>query len=331
MQSRFPYSDTNKRYHTYDYYLKHRYGTKCARIPIDAGFSCPNREGRRGGCTYCSSRGSGDFCADDGTLLPPQVQFAREYARLTEKWGKRLPAIPYFQAFSGTYAPAAHLRMLYDSALQYTDQAGEPVTIPAMSVATRPDCLSGETVAYLAELNEKPDLTVELGLQAAHDGTLRRIRRGHTFADFLDGYEKLQKAGIPVCVHIINGLPTDTAPCESREQMIYTASVLAALRPAFVKIHMLHILSDTAMAEEWRAGSIALLSQEEYTALVCEQLSMLPPETVICRLTGDGAADALLAPKWTKNKRAVLAAIDKTLAANDLCQGDRYRNTGGTQ
>lgn len=322
MQSPFPYSDTNKRYHTYDYYLRHRYGTKCARIPIDAGFSCPNRENGENGCTYCSARGSGDFCADG--LLPPKVQFAREYARLRAKWGKQLPAIPYFQAFSGTYAPTEHLRTLYDGALSYTDEDGDPVEIPALSIATRPDCLSEETVAYLAELNTRTDLTVELGLQSAHDETLAHINRGHDFAAFCDGYRRLTEAAIPVCVHIINGLPTKNGVVESPEQMLYTASVLAELRPAFVKIHMLHIIEGTPMTKEWRNGSLQLLSMQEYVDVVCEQLSLLPPETVICRLTGDGAADALLAPDWTRNKRAVLAAIDKTLAARNLCQGDRY-------
>ena len=329
MQSPFPYSDTNKRYHTYDYYLRHRYGTKCARIPIDAGFSCPNREGGGNGCTYCSSRGSGDFCAD--VLLPPEEQFAREYTRLTAKWGKRLPAIPYFQAFSGTYAPTETLRALYDNALFYTDGDGNPVDIPAISIATRPDCLTAETVAYLAELNTKTDLCVELGLQSAHDATLSHIRRGHGFAAFYDGYMRLQNAGIPVCVHIINGLPTAGNVPETREQMLETARILSDLHPAFVKIHMLHILDHTAMADDWRAGELELLSMQDYVGIVCDQLTLLPPETVICRLTGDGAADALLAPMWTKNKRAVLAAIDKTLAARNLCQGDRYRCTGGTQ
>lgn len=329
MQNRFPYSDTNKRYHTYDYYLRHRYGTKCARIPIDAGFSCPNREQGGRGCIYCSSRGSGDFCSD--VLLPPEEQFAREYAHLTGKWGKRLPAIPYFQAFSGTYAPTAQLRALYDAALHYTDEMGQPVVIPAISIATRPDCLPPETVAYLAMLNRLCDVTVELGLQSMHDATLSRIGRGHDLAAFCDGYDRLRAAGIAVCVHIINGLPTADAPCESREQMLETAAFLAERRPAFVKIHMLHVLQNTPLADEYERGHIALLSQEDYVTLVCDQLALLPPETVICRLTGDGPADTTLAPAWTKNKRAVLAAIDKTLAARDLCQGDRYDPAGGAK
>ena len=317
MNHSFPYSDTNKRYHTYDYYLKHRYGTKCARIPIDAGFSCPNREGGRGGCTFCSARGSGDFCAE--ALLPPEVQFATEYARLTEKWGKRLPAIPYFQAFSNTYASTDRLRQLYEAALCHRDADGIPVPIPALAIATRPDCLTPETVALLCVLHRRADITVELGLQSIHDTTLHRIRRGHDLAAFLDGYRMLADAKIPVCVHIINGLPGET-----REMMLETVRTVAALRLQFIKIHMLHILRGTVMAEEYARGEIPLLSCEEYVSIVCRQLELLPPETVICRLTGDGAADDLLAPDWTKNKRAVLAAIDKTLAAQNTCQGAAF-------
>ena len=322
MNHSFPYSDTNKRYHTYDYYLKHRYGTKCARIPIDAGFSCPNRESGGGGCTFCSARGSGDFCAD--TLLPPEIQFAKGYARLTEKWGKRmqaipLPAIPYFQAFSNTYAPPGRLRQLYEAALCYRDADGNPVPIPALAIATRPDCLSPETVDLLCALNRRADVTVELGLQSIHDETLRRIRRGHDSAAFLDGFRMLADAGIGICVHIINGLPGET-----REMMLETVRAVAALHPQFIKIHMLHILRGTVMAEEYARGEFSLLSCEEYVSVVCRQLELLPPETVICRLTGDGAAGDLLAPDWTKNKRAVLAAIDKTLAAQNTCQGAAF-------
>ncbi len=331
--SPFVYSDTNKRYHTYDYYLRRRYGSKCARIPIDAGFSCPNREGGMSGCIYCSARGSGDFCAKgtaNGTadgILSPAAQFAHEYDRLSAKWAGRLPAIPYFQAFSGTYAPTADLRALYDAALSYTDRDGRPVDIPAISIATRPDCLSRETVAYLAELNTHADVTVELGLQSSHDATLRRIRRGHDYDTFLRGFETLRRAGIAVCVHIINGLPTEDADVESREQMLQTAARLGALRPDFVKIHMLHVLRNTPLADEYERGHAALLSLQDYVSTVCDQLGLLPPETVICRLTGDGPAEDVIAPLWTKNKRAVLAAIDRTLAGQNRCQGDRF--TGG--
>ncbi len=316
--SPFPYSDTNKRYHTYDYYLKHRYGTKCARIPIDAGFSCPNRAHGGHGCIYCSFRGAGDFCAD--VRLSPAEQFAREYARLSAKWKSPLPAIPYFQAFSGTYAPLDVLQPLYREALCYRDSDGNAVPIPAIAIATRPDCLPDETVAFLAQLNTQTDVTVELGLQSAHDRTLSGIGRGHDFAAFLDGYRRLKQAGIAVCVHIIDGLPG-----ENTDDMLETARILGTLRPDFVKIHMLHVLEGTALADMWHAGEVPLLSQEAYHSIAAEQLTLLPPETVICRLTGDGAAGALLAPQWTKNKRAVIAGIDKTLAAGNRVQGDRYK------
>lgn len=330
MMNPFPYSDTNKRYHTYDYYLRHRYGTKCARIPIDAGFSCPNRgPGGEGGCTYCSARGSGDFCAD--TLLPPQAQFAHEYERLCEKWGKRLPAIPYFQAFSGTFAPIERLREIYEAVSDYRLADGSRAEIPALIIATRPDCLCEEVVAYLSTLAARYDLTVELGLQSAHDATLRRIRRGHDFDTFCRGYRALSEAGIAVCVHVINGLPTEGGTIEDRAQMIETVSRLAALRPAFVKIHALHILRGTQMEQEYLRGEIRLLSMEEYVSIVCEQLTLLPPTTVVCRLTGDGAQDALIAPQWTKNKRAVLASIDRTLAREQRYQGMAFSDAPPTR
>ncbi len=324
-KSPFVYSDTNKRYHIYDYYLKHKYGTKCARIPIDAGFSCPNRDGDgSGGCIYCSVRGAGDFCAS--ALLPPEVQFARGYAALRAKWqsgtkdtSSVIPAIPYFQAFSNTYAPLGTLKAVFDAALSYRDADGNAVYIPAMAIATRPDCLPPQVVSYLAALNTRCDVTVELGLQSAHDRTLSYIGRGHDFRTFLDGYHRLKEAGLSVCVHIINGLPGEDA-----DDMTETARILGKLRPDFVKLHMLHVLAGTRLAELWAAGDVPLLSQEEYTATVCRQLTLLPPETVICRLTGDGAAGDLLAPLWTKNKRAVIAAIDKTLAREDRMQGDAF-------
>ncbi len=320
MQSPFAFSDTNKRYHTYDYYLKHRYNTKCIRVPIDAGFSCPNRSADgSGGCTFCSARGSGDFCSS--VQLSPEKQFEQIYSRLSEKWGKGLPAIPYFQAFSGTYAPLAHLRSIYDEAPFYKDASGSSVRIPEIAIATRPDCLDVSNVSYLRDLSRRTgvSITVELGLQSAKDETLLRIRRGHTVADFLSAYRLLSDAGLSVCVHIINGLPGETI-----SDMIETAQLVGTLHPAFIKIHMLHILRDTLMEKEYRIGDIPLMSMEEYTDTVCQQLRYLPPQTVIARLTGDGEAGALIAPLWTKNKRAVIASIDKTLAMHGIMQGDAY-------
>ena len=313
VRSPFPYSDTDKRYHTYDYYLRHTYGSKCARIPLDGGFSCPNRERGGRGCTYCSSRGSGDFCAD---LPTPREQFMREYARLSEKWGKRLPAIPYFQAFSSTYADVSVLRACYEDIFSYTDETGAPVPLAALCIATRPDCLPDETVSYLAELNGRIPVTVELGLQSAHDVTLRRINRGHDLACFDDAFDRLRAAGISVCVHIIDGLPG-----EDDAMMLATASYLGGKQPDFVKIHMLHLLRDTVMAEEYTEKPFPLLSRDDYISVVCRQLTRLPEKTVICRLTGDGARDQLIAPLWTVDKKSVLGGIDRYMKEHGLFQG----------
>lgn len=317
MHSPFLYSDTNKRYHTYDYHLRMTYGTKCAKIPLDGGFSCPNRENGMGGCIYCSSRGSGDFCHTQPSL---SEQFASAYKALTEKWGKALPAIPYFQAFSSTYAPPEVLYERYMQIFAFRLANGKRPPLAACSIATRPDCLSDGVMEVLSALAERIPLTVELGLQSMHDGTLAAIRRGHNFEAFCDGYRRLKEANIAVCVHIINGLPNETP-----DMMLMTAKTLGAMRPEFVKIHMLHVIEGTALGAQYKAEPFPLLSMEEYVETVCAQLTFLPPQTVIARLTGDGAAGDLIAPAWTRRKRAVLAMLDRYLAEHDMMQGICYK------
>ncbi len=316
MPSPFLYSDTNKRYHTYDYHLRMTYGTKCARIPLDGGFSCPNRENGMGGCIYCSARGSGDFCHTQPSL---SQQFTSAYEALTEKWGKALPAIPYFQAFSSTYAPPEVLSERYMQIFSFHRANGDTVPLAACSIATRPDCLSDGVMKVLSALADRIPLTVELGLQSVHDETLATIRRGHDFAAFCEGYKRLKAANIAVCVHLINGLPRETP-----DMMIASAKRLGEMRPDFVKIHMLHVLRDTDLGTQYMDMPFPLLSMEEYTEIVCAQLTFLPPESVIARLTGDGAADTLIAPDWTRRKRAVLASIDRYLAKYDMVQGMHF-------
>ena len=324
----FPYSDTNKRYHTYDYYGKHTFGAKIVKLPIDAGFSCPNREGGGRGCTFCSPRGSGDMCtglsggAPSPGAVSPSVkeQLTAQYGKLCAKWGGgALPAAPYFQAFTCTYALPEMLDNIYREALTFPDGVGGNVTASEIYIAARPDCVPEPVIAVLSALAETVPVVVELGLQSVHDKTLLRIRRGHDAACFFDAYDRLHRAGLPVCVHIINGLPG-----EGMEEMLETARVLAAYRPEFLKIHALHILSQTEMAEEYRAGKITLQTREDYVDTVCRQLELLPPETVLCRLTGDGEGTSLLAPDWTRNKRAVLNAVDRWFAEHDSFQGARY-------
>lgn len=306
----FPFTDSNKRYYTYDYYLRRHFGGKCAKIPLDGGFTCPNIDGRCGvgGCIYCSGRGSGDFA--QSAALPISEQYRRIRETLSSKWSVER-CIPYFQAHTNTYAPTERLRELFEEALKLPGAVG-------LNVATRADCLEEETVAYLAELAERTTLTVELGLQTAHDATAKRINRGHTYADFVDGFERLRRASdrLEICVHLIFGLPGET-----REDMLETVRRVAGLYPNQVKIHLLHVLRDTALARLYESGEYVPLEKEEYVALVADALELLPPDTVIARLTGDGMAENLLAPEWSRKKVSVINDIDKLLYERNSYQG----------
>ena len=312
-QNPFVYSDSNKRYHTYDYYLRRTFGGKCAKIPLDGGFTCPNIDGRcgRGGCIYCSDRGSGDFA--ESAALPIGEQFRITREKLGSKWSTER-CIPYFQAHTNTYAPVETLREKFEKALSEDGVVG-------MNIATRADCLESDVVEYLAEIADRTTLTVELGLQSSNDETARLINRGHSFEEFVSGYERLLAASdkINVCVHIILGLPG-----EDEETMLRTVRDVARLRPHQVKLHLLHVIKGTAMARMYEKGEYTPLEKEEYVDLVCKSLELLPPETVIGRLTGDGMADDLLAPEWSRKKVSVINDIDKRLFALDTCQGAKF-------
>jgi len=308
----FPFSDTNKRYYTYDYYLRQTFGGKCVKIPLDGGLTCPNRDGRcgKGGCIYCSGRGSGDFAA------PPVLSVAEQYeamrARL-QKWPTER-CIPYLQAHTNTYGEPDRLRQLYEAALALPGAVG-------LNIATRADCLPGAVLSLLAEIAEKTMLTVELGLQTAHDETAARIHRGHTFADFKAGYARLRQA-VPrarIGVHLIFGLPGET-----KADMLDTVRAVSALSPDEVKLHSLYVLRGTPLADAWLAGDYVPITKEAYVETVTSALTLLPPATVIGRLTGDGEARELLAPLWTRQKIAVLNEIDKRLYQQNDWQGKNY-------
>ena len=309
----FPFTDGSKRYHTYEYWLKSTFGGKCAKIPLDAGFSCPNLDGvcGHGGCIYCSGRGSGDFAED--AAVPLREQYDRQRAFLAKKWPTER-CIPYFQARTNTYAPAEVLRPIFEEALTWPGVVG-------MSIATRADCLPPDTVALLRELSEKTVLTVELGLQTAHDETAAAINRGHTYADFLEGYTRLREGApkVLICVHLICGLPGETGA-----DMLETVRRVAELKPHQVKIHLLHVLRGTALGELYEAGQYIPMEKDAYVETVVNALELLPPETVVARVTGDGAAQDLLAPLWSLRKREVLNAIDMALSRKDTCQGRLY-------
>ena len=311
----FVNSDTNKRYYTYDYYLKKTFGGKCAKIPIDAGFTCPNIDGKCGvgGCIYCSSRGSGDFAESSLLSIEEQYRITRE--KLSSKWSTER-CIPYFQAHTNTYATLEVLKEKFEAAMALDGVVG-------MNIATRADCLEDDTVEYLAELAERTVLTVELGLQSAHDETAKLINRGHSYEVFLDGYRRLKMANpkINICIHLIFGLP-----CESEEMMLESVSRVASLRPDQIKLHLLHVLRSSALGQIYLDGGYEPMEREDYIETVVKALELLPPETVIARLTGDGMAEDLLAPEWSKRKVAVINDIDKLMYEKNTFQGRLWRD-----
>ena len=311
-RSENPYknTDTNKRYYTYDYYLRQRFGRKVAKIPLDIGLTCPNIDGRCGvgGCIYCSGRGSGDFA--ESPLLSVKEQYELTRAKLSSKWSTA-SCIAYFQAHTNTYAPLEFLKEKFEEALALDGVVG-------LNIATRADCLEQDVCEYLAELAERTVLTVELGLQSSSDETAEKINRGHSYAQFLDGYRRLHEASdkIEICVHIIFGLPGET-----REDMMRTVRDVASLRPDQVKIHLLHVLRGTVMADIYERGEYSPLQKDEYVALVADAIEHLPTDTVVARVTGDGMADELLAPDWSRKKVAVINDIDKLLYERNSYQG----------
>lgn len=306
----YPYSDSNKRYQTYEYFTRRVFGRRVVKLPLDGGFTCPNVDGRcgRGGCIYCSGRGSGDFAPD--AALPIAEQIRRQKAMYAHKWDVSA-CIAYFQARTNTYAPVEELRQKFEEALDQPDIVG-------LNIATRADCLPPDVVDYLAELAGRTELTVELGLQSSSDRTAERIHRGHDFAAFCDGYRRLRAASdrISVCIHLIFGLPG-----EDDATMLQSVRDVAAMRPEQVKLHLLHVLRGTALEAIWRAGAYEPLEREHYLSLLADALELLPPDTVICRLTGDGAREELLAPLWTLRKTAVINDLDKLLYARNSWQG----------
>ncbi|MBQ9557179.1 MAG: TIGR01212 family radical SAM protein [Clostridia bacterium] len=305
----FCYSDTGKRYHTYDYFLRRRFGQKVAKLPIDGGFTCPNRDGTKGigGCAFCSGSGSGDFCVSGS--VTQQLEAQRGVMR--NKW-KTDAFIPYFQSGTGTYAPLPRLLALWDEALRFPGAVG-------LAVATRPDCLPDDVCDALAEISRRTFLTVELGLQTVNDEVALKMGRGHGFTEFVSGFEKLRSRGIPVCVHIIDGLPG-----ESADDMLKTASVLAGMRPDFVKIHLLHVLEGTRLARIYSEGGFETMTKEGYVSTVVSQIELFPPETVFERVTGDGRGEDLIAPRWSRRKREALNAIDAEFRRRVTCQGAGY-------
>ena len=308
--NRFKYTSTNKRYHTWDYYLKSVFGEKVAKVSLDGGFTCPNIDGTisRGGCIFCSKRGSGDFALEiTSENLKKQFEAAKNSIR--KKWPGINKYIAYFQAYSNTYANIKILREKYETVLSLKNVVG-------LSIATIADILDKEILEYLGELNKKTFLWVELGLQSSNDKTAQLINRGHDFRTFMKAAEQLRERNIRVCVHIINGLPGETY-----DDMIKTVKDISVLDINAVKIHMLYILKDTPLFKLYEKEKFSVMKREDYIQTVADQIELLPEEVIVERVTGDGKADDLKAPLWSLNKISILNDIDKELVRRNTWQG----------
>ncbi|WKA52268.1 TIGR01212 family radical SAM protein [Planococcus liqunii] len=312
MNSTLPFPSDGKRYHTWNRHLRDEFGMKIMKIALDAGFDCPNRDGTvaHGGCTFCSVAGSGDFAGD--RVDPVAVQFDKIRTKMHRKW-KDGKYMAYFQAYTNTHAPLPVIKEKFEAALRQENVVG-------LSIATRPDCLPDDVVEYLAELNERTYLWVELGLQTVHERTALLVNRAHDYEAYVEGVAKLRKHGIRVCTHIINGLPL-----EDRGMMMETAREVAKLDVQGIKIHLLHLLKGTPMVKQYEKGMVEFLDKQEYIQLVADQLEVLPPEMVVQRITGDGPIDLMIGPMWSANKWDVLNGIDAELEARDSWQGKLHK------
>lgn len=307
----FKFSNDNKRYHTFNYYLKNKYHNKVAKVSLNANFTCPNRDGTKGigGCIFCSNSGSGDFAGNVKDSL--EKQFDDVSTLLQKKW-PNCKYIAYFQANSNTYGPVEKLRNCIEPFINKKD-------VVAISIATRPDCLEDEILEYLDSVNKRCDLWIELGLQTIHDKTAKLINRGHSYLEFIEGLNKLRHLNINVCVHIINGLPFETY-----EMMLTTAKEIGKLNIQALKIHMLYVIKNTKLHQMYQNNEFTMLNRDEYIDLVTEQLSYLPENIVIERLTGDGNVNDLIAPDWSIKKVTILNDIDKLMVKKNYVQGCNF-------
>lgn len=301
-----------KRYHSLNYFLRERFGEKIFKISLDAGFSCPNRDGTisKGGCIFCSERGSGDFAGDRCFSISNQFEDIKNM--MNKKW-KNGRYIAYFQAYTNTYAPIEMLKAKYDEAVNQEDVVG-------LAIATRPDCLSDDVLDLLEEYSKKVYTWVELGLQTSKDDTAKLINRGYKLDIFEEAVRKLRKRNIDVVVHVILGLPG-----ESTEDMLQTIEYLSKIDIQGIKLHLLHLMKNTPLEILYNRGKLRLLEMDEYLDLITTAITMLPEEIVIHRLTGDAPRELLIGPMWSLKKWEVLNAIDKKLEEEDLYQGKNFK------
>jgi len=310
--NKFKYSDSNKRYYTLDYFYKNKFKSKVFKVSLNAGFNCPNKDGTvgYGGCIYCSKLGSGDYAGDLKKSLTEQFIEVRDI--MLKKW-PNAKYIGYFQANTNTYAPLNVLKEKYEEILKLDNVVG-------LNIATRPDSITDECMSYLEELSKKTYLTIELGLQTIHESTSKLINRCHDLECFEKCVKKLRQKNINVVVHVINGLPYET-----KEMMLDTIKYLNTLDIQGIKIHMLHIIRDTALEVLFRKEGFHVLTREEYVDIVCDQLEFLREDIVVNRITGDPNPDELVEPSWLIKKFGVLNEIDKEMKRRNTYQGINHK------
>ena len=299
----------NKNYYDLKSYWRNLFGFNVHKLSIDAGFTCPNRDGHvaMGGCIYCDGRGSKLRQKGELPSVASQIASGKKYYS-----AQAAKFIAYFQTFTNTYDPVAKLQALYDEALAQEGVIG-------LSIGTRPDCLNSDIIGLLKGYANKHHIWVELGLQSIHDRTLKLINRGHNYQLFLDAVSAMSGGSLNICVHIIIGLPG-----ESNEDVLMTARALAALPIHGIKIHSMLALDGTVLGKMYKNGEVKMITKEKYVSMVCDVLEILPSRIVIQRLTADGYRDIFLAPEWAKNKLDVLNSINKELERRDSYQGKRY-------
>nr|WP_307486835.1 TIGR01212 family radical SAM protein [Eubacterium multiforme] len=300
-----------KRYHSLNYFLRHKFNEKVFKISLDGGFSCPNRDGTIsiGGCLFCSESGSGDYAGDRNLSI--SKQFCDMKKMMNKKW-KDGKYIAYFQAFTNTYAPVEELRRKYTEAI-------EEDGVVALAIATRPDCLGDDVLDLLEEINKNIYVWIELGLQTVSDETARKINRGYKLDVFEDATRKLKERNIDFVTHCIFGLPGET-----KEDMLKTVDYIAHSGSKGIKFHLLHLMKHTPMVKLYDKGELQFVSKEDYIDLICKSVAKLPEDMVVHRLTGDAPRDLLIGPMWSLKKWEILNAIDKALIDNDIYQGKDF-------
>ncbi len=303
---------SEKHYNTLSNYYKMKYNKKVFKVSLNANFTCPNKDGTKGygGCTYCSSLGSGDFAGN--RFEPIEEQFQKIKEMMLKKWPDSY-YIPYFQANTNTYAPLEKLKPLFEKAITLDPN------IVQISISTRCDCLEDDKIAYLSELNKRIPVQIELGLQTSNEATSKLINRGHTNLEFIDCVKRLAKENIEIVVHIMNGLPYET-----KEDMLNTVRFLNELPINGIKIHETCIIKNTKMAELYETTHFKLPTLEEYTDIVVSELEILNPNVIVHRLSADAALEDLIEPTWTVRKMVVMNEIDKLMREKNIYQGDKF-------